>query len=227
MPERSTFHSVFTIDSEIAGAVFLAVIILMGVAFGLSRRRKKRGENPSHRHEWSVFEGLYTLGVALMAVFLVWFSLTNNTKETSFNRKRPQLVVLQAGHNDIGVAPTVEAAHVQAVVDAIRRQAPQARLALVTVFAGTASPSAAARTDSTIIAAARRADPAVVVVSPLRLRWHYPTIADHLHPDQAGEVWLAAHVARRLGGADLVHVAGGSRGADVDVSTSCAGRGSA
>ena len=143
------------------------------------------------------------------------------------SRRRPQLVVLQGGHNDLGVAPAVETVGVEAVIAAVHRQAPQARVALVTVFRGTAPRAAAARTDRTIIAAARRVDPAVVVISPLQLHWHYPTIADHLHPDQAGEVWLARHVGRRLAEAGVVHVAGGSRGADVDVSASCAGRGNA
>lgn len=142
-------------------------------------------------------------------------------------RQPPQLVVLQGGHNDLGVAPAFETAGVEGVIAAVHRQAPQARIAVLTVFRGTASPAAADRTDRTIIAAARRADPAVVVVSPLQLHWHYPTIADHLHPDQAGEVWLASHVGRRLAEAGVVHVAGGSRGADVDVSASCAGGGNA
>lgn len=95
MPFRSTFHNVFTLDSEIAGAVFLTVAILMVVAFILGR--KSRRKEASHRHEWTLVEGSYTLAVLLMAVFLVWLSLTNNDKESAFDRTRPQLVVRVVG----------------------------------------------------------------------------------------------------------------------------------
>lgn len=95
MPFRSTFHSVFTLDSEIAGAVFLAVIALMVLAFWLGRKRRRN--EASHRHEWTLVEGAYTLAVLCMAVFLVRLSITNNTVESAFDRKRPQLVVRVVG----------------------------------------------------------------------------------------------------------------------------------
>jgi len=95
VPFRSTFHRVFTLDSEIAGAVFFAVIALMVLAFWLGR--KSRRTEPSHRHEWTLVEGGYTLAVLCMAVFLVWLSITNNTKESAFDRTRPQLVVRVVG----------------------------------------------------------------------------------------------------------------------------------
>lgn len=95
MPFRSTFHSVFSLDAEIAGAVFLTVVTLMVVAFVLGRKSRRR--HAARRHEWTLVESTYTVAVLLMAVFLVWLSITNNTKESAFDRKRPQLVVRVVG----------------------------------------------------------------------------------------------------------------------------------
>jgi hypothetical protein len=49
------------------------------------------------------------------------------------------------------------------------------------------------------VAAARQADPAVVVFDPLAGHWHFPRIHDHLHPTAAGDWWIAQRLAAGLG----------------------------
>ncbi|HEY2670233.1 MAG TPA: SGNH/GDSL hydrolase family protein, partial [Rugosimonospora sp.] len=72
----------------------------------------------------------------------------------------PALVVVQAGHNDMGVPAGVEQVRVRQVLAQIRAAVPDAGIALITVFAGRLHRPAAYQTDRTIVAAARAADPA-------------------------------------------------------------------
>lgn len=115
--------------------------------------------------------------------------------DTDLPRLDPSLVVLQAGHNDVGApAPQLRAA-VTAAVGTARHDAPRAPLALITVVAHAGEPSAAARaTDATIVDAARRADPRVVVLDPLAEGWTFPRVPDGLHPTAAGQRLFAGHV---------------------------------
>ena len=48
----------------------------------------------------------------------------------------PSLIIVQAGHDDIGVPAALERQRVTQAIAAIRAQAPQARIALLTVFPG-------------------------------------------------------------------------------------------
>ena len=57
----------------------------------------------------------------------------------------PALVIVQAGHDDIGVPPRLEQQRVEQAVALIRAEAPHARIALLTVFTGR-SGTAAGRT---------------------------------------------------------------------------------
>src|SRR5271166_2047197 len=57
----------------------------------------------------------------------------------------PALVIVQAGHDDIGTAPRLERQRVEQAVALIRAEAPRARIALLTVFAGPARSPAAYR----------------------------------------------------------------------------------
>jgi acyl-CoA thioesterase-1 len=106
----------------------------------------------------------------------------------------PSLIIVQAGHDDIGIPASTEEQRVTQAIDLIRAQAPHAHLVLLTVFPGHAQ-QAAARTDQAIVTAARAADPAVIIADPLTGRWIFPHSPDGLHPTAAGSAWIASHVA--------------------------------
>jgi acyl-CoA thioesterase I len=112
----------------------------------------------------------------------------------------PSLVIVQAGHDDSGVQARVERRRVAATIDLIRAQAPHARIALLTVFAPPSVPVAAAlyRTDTAIVAAAKAADPHVIIMDPLTGHWKFPHAHDGLHPTAAGDAWIARKVASIL-----------------------------
>jgi acyl-CoA thioesterase I len=111
---------------------------------------------------------------------------------------RPSLIIVQAGHDDIGVPPELEQLRVRQAITVIRARAPGARIALLTVFPGRSPVAAAYRTDQAIVAAARAADPAVIIIDPLTGGWRYPHVRDGLHPTAAGSAWIAAQVAAVL-----------------------------
>ncbi len=116
-------------------------------------------------------------------------------------RLNPSVVIIQGGHDDIGQPLSLIRQRVESLVTTIRREVPRARLAVLTVFARGSRPSSAAwATDRVIVAAARQADPAVLVFDPLAGHWHFPRIGDHLHPTAAGDWWIARRLAAGLGG---------------------------
>jgi lysophospholipase L1-like esterase len=126
-------------------------------------------------------------------------------READLPRLDPSLVVLQAGHNDIGTPGPQLRSAVTTAVETAHREAPRAPVALVTVVAHAGDPSPAARaTDATIVDAARRADPRVVVLDPLAEGWSFPRVADGLHPTAAGQRLLAGHVLDDLARAGVV-----------------------
>ncbi|MGH9069644.1 MAG: SGNH/GDSL hydrolase family protein [Acidimicrobiales bacterium] len=110
----------------------------------------------------------------------------------------PSVVILQAGHNDVGVpAPKLQSA-VAATVGLVQRRAPRAKLVLVTVFPGGVPTPAQLRTNREIIATARRADVDAIVINPIAQDWRYKTLRDDLHPTDAGVRWIARRVQRDL-----------------------------
>ena len=111
---------------------------------------------------------------------------------------RPALVIVQAGHDDMAVPPGVERHRVEQTVAMIRAQAPRARIALLTVFAGRARLPAAYRTDRAIVAGGTAADPHVIVMDPLMSGWRFPRTRDGLHPSATGSAWIAGEVAQIL-----------------------------
>jgi lysophospholipase L1-like esterase len=126
-------------------------------------------------------------------------------READLARLDPSLVVLQAGHNDIGTPGPQLRAAVTTAVETAHRDAPRAPLALLTVVAHAGDPSTAARaTDAAIVEAARRADPGVVVLDPLVEGWSFPRVADGLHPTATGQRLLAGHVLDDLTRAGVV-----------------------
>lgn len=114
----------------------------------------------------------------------------------------PALVIIQAGHDDWRVPAAVEAEQVADLVGRLRKEAPAARLAFLTVFpppAATATTRAAeAATDSTIVSVIRKSDPRAIVIDPLRSHWHFPRADDGLHPTARGDLLIAERVARSL-----------------------------
>ena len=107
----------------------------------------------------------------------------------------PSLVIVQAGHDDIGVPASVERRRVAQVVALIRAQAPRARIALVTVFPGRTHLAAARRTDQDIVTAGTAADRQVIIMDPLTGGWKFVRVRAGLHPTAAGDAWIAATVA--------------------------------
>ena len=108
---------------------------------------------------------------------------------------RPALVIVQAGHDDIGVPPQLVRSRVAQAIALIRAQAPQARIALLTVFPGRSHAARVYQTDQAIVTAARAADHGVIIMDPLTGRWRFPRGRDGLHPTAAGDAAIAVQVA--------------------------------
>jgi lysophospholipase L1-like esterase len=107
---------------------------------------------------------------------------------------KPALVIVQAGHDDIGVPARLEERRVGQLVATIRAEAPQARIALLTVFAGRTRSAAAYRTDRAIVSAGTAADHQLIVMDPLAAGWTFAQARDGLHPSAAGDAWIARQV---------------------------------
>jgi hypothetical protein len=108
---------------------------------------------------------------------------------------QPALVIVQAGHDDMSVPPGLERQQVEQTVARIEAEAPQAQIALVTVFAGRKRLPSLYRTDQAIVAGARAADPQAIIMDPLVSGWRFPHVRDGLHPTPQGDAWIAAKVA--------------------------------
>jgi lysophospholipase L1-like esterase len=120
--------------------------------------------------------------------------------EVDLRKLNPALVIVQAGHNDMGVPAPLEQLRVKQVIAQIRAAAPDAGIALITVFVGRLHRPAAYQTDRTIVSAAKAADPAVIIMDPLAGKWKYARIRDGLHPTAAGSQWIAGQVGQILEG---------------------------
>jgi lysophospholipase L1-like esterase len=127
----------------------------------------------------------------------------------------PALVIVQAGHDDIGVPPQLERDRVTQTIALIRAEAPQARIALVTVFAGRKRIAADYQTDQVIVAAALAAEPGVIIMDPLAQGWRFPRTRDGLHPTAAGDAWIARKVAGLLSQQGIRPAAPGGTGGPV------------
>lgn len=108
---------------------------------------------------------------------------------------RPALVIIQAGHNDIGEPLQLVRRRVAQAIALIRAEAPAARIALLTVFPGRSHAAGVYQTDQAIVMAARAADHGVIMMDPLTGRWAYSRIQDMLHPTADGDVQIALKVA--------------------------------
>jgi lysophospholipase L1-like esterase len=126
-------------------------------------------------------------------------SMSSLLEAEDLGRLHPDLVIVQAGHDDEGVPAAVEASRVRAVIGQIRATAPHARIALLTTFSATADGTPALRaTDQAIVAAAGAADPEAVIMDPLAGRWQFGHANGGLHPTAAGDQWIARRVAAIL-----------------------------
>jgi lysophospholipase L1-like esterase len=119
--------------------------------------------------------------------------------ELDLPRLRPAMVIIQAGHNDIGAPLAQVAADVDRDITMVHAEDPGARVVLITVFIkGNRISPAARRTNATIITAAHVADSAVIVLNPLDPRWVFGRVRDRLHPDETGDEEIANKVAEVL-----------------------------
>jgi lysophospholipase L1-like esterase len=119
--------------------------------------------------------------------------------QEELRRLGPALVIVQAGHDDVGMPAGLERRRVGAAVNLIRAAAPAARIALLTTFAVSPGGSPALRqTDNAIVTAGTAADPGVIVMDPLAGRWTFPRAGDGLHPTAAGDAWIARTAAAIL-----------------------------
>lgn len=92
MQFKRVFGQTFGLETTIAEVVFGLVVMTMLVAFALSWRRRRRGLPPSGRIGRRRVELTYLTGLVGMAIFLIVFSLTQNS--AFFGRDpRPALTV--------------------------------------------------------------------------------------------------------------------------------------
>lgn len=77
---REVFDEVFTVESAIAGAVFLAV--LGAVVFAVVRRRAGARAAPSQRAERPRLESYYLGALVVVAAFLVAYSVLANDRQS-------------------------------------------------------------------------------------------------------------------------------------------------
>jgi acyl-CoA thioesterase I len=124
----------------------------------------------------------------------------------------PNTIIIQGGHDDIGRPLPLIRTRVESLIATVRREAPDARLAVLTVFPRGRPTPATVATDQAIVAAARHADPAVIVFDPIASHWQFPRIHDHLHPTPAGHEWIARKLADGLRGRGVLDRISGSPG---------------
>jgi acyl-CoA thioesterase-1 len=110
------------------------------------------------------------------------------------------LVIVQAGYDDVRVPAGLEREQVRRTIELIRAEAPRATIGLVTVFTGPGRsiPGRFYRTDSSIVAAARAADPNAIIMDPLTGKWNYQHADGRLHPTAGGDAWIAGKVGAIL-----------------------------
>lgn len=119
----------------------------------------------------------------------------------------PALVIIQSGHNDVGAPPALLRAGVEQLIRLVRMESPTSAIAVLTVFPTGDHPAQAVwDTDAEIVAATHSADPHAVVFDPLVSKWHFPRLADGLHPTTAGHRWIAGELASGLRADGVVHV---------------------
>jgi cytochrome c oxidase subunit 2 len=78
---HNVFAHVFTVESAIAGGVF--VVVVLALVLALIRRRAGRDVEPSRRATRNRLEFVYVGLLAGVAAFLVWFTVSANSQDTA------------------------------------------------------------------------------------------------------------------------------------------------
>ena len=102
--------------------------------------------------------------------------------EADLSRAHPSLVVIQAGHDDIGEPLSLIAERETADLEFIRKYASDARIAIVSVFVrrGTKPSRPDIQTNNAIVATAEKVDPSVIIFNPIAGHWRF-----HARPRRA------------------------------------------
>jgi lysophospholipase L1-like esterase len=112
----------------------------------------------------------------------------------------PDLIIIQAGHNDWRVPAAIEAKRVAVLVHYLEVEAPYARLAFLTSFSGISNEgrtgARASRANSTIVREIKAADPKAIIINPYK--WRFPRVSDGLHPTAGGDLAIARRVDGQL-----------------------------
>lgn len=118
-------------------------------------------------------------------------------------KRRPRLVIVQGGHDDLGWWPAVEKQRVEELITTIETEAPGAHIAVLSVFSARERPRRRLwEIDRAVVQGATAADPGVVVFNPIASGWDYPRLPGHLHPNSKGYDWIARrldHLLRKNG----------------------------
>jgi|GEM_PF-2221290 len=112
----------------------------------------------------------------------------------------PSLLVIQAGHDDGRVPHALERQRVARLVAALRKALPEAKIAVLTVFARPGRPSARLlATNRAIIGGVAQGDPQAVVLDPFRAHWRFARSSHGaLHPSARGDRQIARDVLAQL-----------------------------
>lgn len=98
MPFHRVFANLFGQDTEIAEAVFCAVLLTMIVAFVLSWQRRRHDKPPWKKSSMHLVEGLYAVALLGMAIFLINASFSANGKDFPGHDPKPALSVKVTGY---------------------------------------------------------------------------------------------------------------------------------
>lgn len=125
----------------------------------------------------------------------------------------PSLLVIQAGHDDIGYPVGAERAQVDKLFASLRKKLPDTTLAAITVFYKGREPgSAAVATDRAILLGVSAADPSAILIDPLLGEWHFArSFRGSLHPSVRGDSEIAARVFSALRAQGVTPTASASR----------------
>ena len=135
---------------------------------------------------------------------------------------RPEVIVVQGGHDDWRVPTTAERANVERLVRTLAALSWRPKVVVLSVFVRPDAPAMVREqqrlTDRTIMEAAQAADPAALVVNPFG--WHFARREQGLHPTAGGYRTIAIRVEERLRAAGIVTTVSPSASASTASATS-------